>query len=214
MEKNYKEIKKTTLLREYKLKKNNSATSIWYKKFTWDTTLYKKQSYLNFDDLENYWNNIWVKYWEKKQIYKSLYESYLNFFYWLELINSYFFYNEEIEKKIISNIKRNYFLIASSYLYGKKCNDIIKNIDNNFWETNKLQLFSETRNKIFEHNFNPNKIKWSFEININSIANRDWYLKVLFYPSNGQDKLEYYLSYFTDLFNEQNKLVEFIKKEN
>jgi hypothetical protein len=101
------------------------------------------------------------------------------------------------------------------YNYGKKCIDLAKKlkIENtlNTIERKFIKKFSETRNKLLEHNFNPSGFKLKIDPSIWSLAGTNSFMDIIIH---GIEEREYdvQIDYYEDYYKLENILVKIIKK--
>ena len=170
--------------------------------------------YYDFNSLSNDWDNIWnsfnEKYSRKRQLYRELYSLYKLFFYGCQNLSVPPF--SEDKTKWRKQATKSFFILSSLYLYWKKINEIIKEINPTFYENNKLFKFSETRNLFFEHNFNPSWDPLSFfEIFDESVSNTDWYLIIDYHKDSEEQISRFYLDYLNDFLIQQKHIVNFLR---
>lgn len=100
------------------------------------------------------------------------------------------------------------------YQYGKKCVDIIKRLGlfnaANSIDRSFLDKFSKTRNKLFEHNFNPKDMKLQIEPVLWSLASTDSWLDIHIHT---QKESEYIaeIDYYEDYYRLENIITKIIK---
>lgn len=184
-------------------------------------TNYTKLQQIDLGELEEYWNNKWNffnnKWNEKRQNYRFFYDTFNLFyysFYQLKLNKGQSEAFEDREKESLYNQLAGVNL-CGIYNYGKKCIDIIKilklcNIldeDENFF----VAKFTETRNKLMEHNFNPRGFKLKIDPRIWSLTATNSFMDIIIH---GQQEKEYdtIIDYYEDYYKLENILVKIIKK--
>jgi len=94
--------------------------------------------------------------------------------------------------------------VFSVYSYGKKCIDIMKEKlclldDLQKDDLNWLKKFQETRNKIFEHNFNPRNIKLQIEPLLWTVIATTSWLDILIHTNLEAEyiaQVDYYEDYY------------------
>jgi len=74
----------------------------------------------------------------------------------------------------------------------------------------RLKQFKETRNKIFEHNFNPSKIDLQIEPLMWSLINTDSWLNILIH-ANTEAVYEAKIDYYEDYYKLESIIVKVIK---
>lgn len=106
--------------------------------------------------------------------------------------------------------------LSSMYLFGKKMIDIVKSLDFkqkvDNGSKNFLNKFANSRNLIFEHNYNPRDYKGLiFEAVLWSIASSDSFLRVNIH-TNSENEYYALLDYYQDYYDLEKIMVEIIRK--
>jgi hypothetical protein len=175
----------------------------------------------DLQSLENYWNNKFHSFnhtWNKeRQLYRFLYDQF-RFFHrsFMQLRRNKVAYLES------KNPQNDYHIhefsatnLASMYLFGKKMNDLVKELklhgQLNKSEKNFVDKFSKTRNVLFEHNFNARDYPGIlFDPSFWSIAGSDSFMKI---DIHTQKESEYYaiIDYYQDYYDLESIMVKIIK---
>jgi len=164
---------------------------------------------INLKDLENCWKNKWALFseWtEEKQRYKFLYTVFRLFYYSFMQLNENKIASEQSENKD----KLDYYVyciggnLCGVYNFGKKCIDLIKELkEDNKLNSNEIffiSQFSETRNKIIEHNFNPHNFSYKIDPSFWENLSTDSYLNIKLHGGRENEhklRIDYYQDYFT-----------------
>jgi len=160
---------------------------------------YTKLQQINLKELEKYWNKKWESFndvWDmERQDYRFFYDTFQLFYYGFYQLKQ----NKEAsiqncrdhDKMILFNDLTGVNLY-SVYNYGKKCIDLTKKLKiENVLDVNERKFtkkFSETRNKLLEHNFNPRDFKLKIDPSIWSLAGTNSFMDIIIH---GIDEREY-----------------------
>ena len=167
---------------------------------------------LDLNLLEPHWQNIFRSFdnrWnDERQNYRYYYDTFKLFYYSFTQLraNKY----RAIESAGINSRLEYYNQLAAVNLFGvytngKKCAYLVKDklglidwIDEQ--EIDFLNKYSETRNKIFEHNFNPRRMKLQIYPNLWSLVETSSWLEIYIYTESGLEyeaKIDYYEDYYS-----------------
>lgn len=182
---------------------------------------YTKLQQINMEELEEYWNRKWDFFdneWNKeRQNYRFLYDTFQLFYYGfyqlkLNKLRSLGTFKDRKEKFLYNQLAG--VNLYGVYNYGKKCIDLAKNlrIENLLSNDEKdfMKEFSETRNKLLEHNFNPNGFRLKIDPCIWSLCATNSFMNIIIH---GQQEREYdvEIDYYEDYYELENILVKIIK---
>jgi hypothetical protein len=178
---------------------------------------------VDLNDLESNWNNKWKSFgnnWnEERQNYRFLEDSFKLFYFSFERLR---FYKVACINEAFGNKNQMFHFneltgvsMYGMYHHGKKCIDLLKTLNlitekHTDWDFCKK--FSETRNKLIEHNFNPYGLALQIEPSIWSLASRDSFLKVYIHKSNIERVFDAYVDYYEDYYRLEKIITDIIKK--
>ena len=178
---------------------------------------YPKQ--VNLEDLVDYWKNKWVSFngWtSKRQSYRFFYTTFRLFYYSFEQLNN----NKKDSELEENDDKFDYYIycvgvnLCGVYNFGKKCIDLIKELNEenklNDDEKNFISQFSETRNKIIEHNFNPHNFTHKIDPGFWETTSTNSYLNIKFHE-NTENEYQCKIDYYQDYFTLENIFIKIIK---
>lgn len=97
----------------------------------------------------------------------------------------------------------------------KKCIDLLKAlklIDENHNDWEFLKKFSETRNKLIEHNYNPYGLNLQIDSSIWSLASTDSRLEIHIHKPNIERAFAVYVDYYEDYYRLEKIITDIIKK--
>ena len=178
---------------------------------------------VNLSDFEDNWNNKWKSFgnnWnEGRQNYRFLYDSFKLFYFSFEQLrfNKVACINEAFGNKL----KMLHFneltgvSLYGMYHHGKKCIDLLKAlklIDENHNDWEFLKKFSETRNKLIEHNYNPYGLNLQIDPSIWSLASTDSRLEIHIHKPNIERAFAVYVDYYEDYYRLEKIITDIIKK--
>lgn len=178
-----------------------------------------KHRQINLSDLEKYWENKWRLFgnlWsEERQNYRFLYDSFKLFFVSFQQMAL----NKEASITMRDSRKEIHFneLSATSlygiYHHGKKCIDLLKklNLLRSHLDYIFLEKFSETRNKLIEHNFNPLGLNLQIEPHMWSLINTNSLLEVAIHESRQEGSFDIYIDYYEDYFKLEEIIADIVK---
>ncbi|MCK4745226.1 hypothetical protein KAS41_04135 [Candidatus Parcubacteria bacterium] len=177
---------------------------------------------INLEELEKYWNKKWESFnniWNReRQNYRFFYDIFQLFyysFYQLKQNKVASIQNCRNPNKMILYNNLEGVNLHGVYNYGKKCIDLVKKFKTentlNTSERKFIKKFSETRNKLLEHNFNPNGFKLKIDPSIWSLAGTNSFMDIIIH---GIKEREYdvRIDYYEDYYKLENILVKIIKK--
>ncbi|MEK7555303.1 MAG: hypothetical protein AAB516_00560 [Patescibacteria group bacterium] len=172
------------------------------------------------------------KYWDKKfksssdkwgkelQNYQFLYDSFKLFYYSFEQLglNKIGSINKSRENKL-EMLHLNELVgtnVYGMYHHGKKCIDLLNELK--LLELSAIppkeftKKFSETRNKLIEHNYNPKKLELLIEPSIWSLVSTNSLLEAYIHKTNAKRACDVYVDYYEDYFQLEKIIVDIIKK--
>ena len=178
---------------------------------------YTKEGFIDFKEercssinslsLNNNWKNKWDSFnnvWNKeRQKYRFLYDAFKFFHTSFEqlTINKLMAINElnnrEKENQCV-NISAT--ALYGMYYHGKKCIDLLKKLKL-INEDSFINKFSETRNKLIEHNFNPNNLNLQIDPQIWSLTATNSFMKIWIHENDKKERrYDAYIDYYEDYF--------------
>lgn len=169
----------------------------------------------NLSDLEESWGRKFKSFGEhwngERQLYRFFYDDFKVFYHSFEQLR----YNKV--KSITEDsfeIKFSSVSVCNLYNHGKKCVDLIKELKLvsglSKEEKGFIKKFSETRNKFFDHNFNPNGYRYYFEPNLWSLLDTRSFLEIRVHGNN-EHEYDVLIDYYEDYYNLEGILVKIIK---
>lgn len=178
---------------------------------------------INLNDLENNWNNKWRSFknsWnEVRQNYRFLYDSFKLFYFSFEQLrfNKVACINETLRNmaKMVHFNELTGVSLYGMYYHGKKCIDLLKLLNlisekNSDWRF--CQKFSETRNKLIEHNFNPSEIPFRLDPSIWSLASTNSLMGISIHTEQRERAYDAYIDYYEDYYQLEKIITDIIKK--
>ena len=178
---------------------------------------------VNLSDFVDNWKNKWKSFgnnWNgERQNYRFLYDSFELFYFSFEQLrfNKVACINEAFGNKL----KMLHFneltgvSLYGMYHHGKKCIDLLKAlklIDENHNDWEFLKKFSETRNKLIEHNYNPYGLNLQIDPSIWSLASTDSRLEIHIHKPNIERAFAVYVDYYEDYYRLEKIITDIIKK--
>lgn len=171
-------------------------------------------------ELESFWNKKWSsfgKVWSlKRQMYRFLYDSFRLFYYSFTqlVLNKHRSINASAEdpaKQIFFN-DLTAVGVYGMYFNGKKTIDIIRDIgvSLNSEDDNFFKKFAESRNKFFEHNFNPRGLESKIEPSLWSLINTDSLIEIIIHGSK-EHEYSVYVDYYEDYYKLEETFSRIIK---
>ena len=174
----------------------------------------RQSKQIDLKNIEKCWKNKWASFSgfsRERQLYNFLHTTFKLFYYSFMQLNDNKIASEQSE----NNDKSDYYIhciggnLCGVYNFGKKCIDLIRELkeddklDNS--EKKFINQFSETRNKIIEHNFNPRNFSCQIDPNFWKISETNSYLNIKFHEGAENEyecRIDYYQDYFTleDIF--------------
>jgi len=182
-----------------------------------------QEQQVNLSDFVDNWKNKWKSFgnnWNgERQNYRFLYDSFELFYFSFEQLrfNKVACINEAFGNKL----KMLHFneltgvSLYGMYHHGKKCIDLLKAlklIDENHNDWEFLKKFSETRNKLIEHNYNPYGLNLQIDPSIWSLASTDSRLEIHIHKPNIERAFAVYVDYYEDYYRLEKIITDIIKK--
>ncbi|MFH1187304.1 MAG: hypothetical protein V1688_00400 [bacterium] len=181
---------------------------------------YSKIQQINLEELEQYWEKKWASFkdkWNlKRQYCRNFYGTFHLFYY------SFYQLQQNKVASIQSNNKHDEFLynslagtnLCGVYSHGKKCIDLIKEIKMkkalNYGDKKFIKKFSETRNKLLEHNFNPKGFKLRVDPSIWSLIGTNSFMDIIIHGGKERE-YDVQIDYYEDYYKLESILVKIIK---
>jgi len=178
---------------------------------------------VNLSDFEDNWNNKWKSFgnnWnEERQNYRFLYDSFKLFYFSFEQLrfNKVVCVNESFgnKSKMLHFNELTGVSLYGMYCHGKKCIDLLKALklideNHNDWEFSTK--FSETRNKLIEHNHNPYGLNLQIDPSIWSLASTDSCLEIHIHNPGTERVFDVYVDYYEDYYQLKKIITDIIKK--
>lgn len=195
-----------------------------------NTSRYHRNHFVNGDRedqidlkiLDPNWNNKWNSFgnnWnEERQNYRFFYDSFNLFYFSFEQlrVNKMACINEAYSNqgKMLHLKELTGVSFYGMYHHGKKCIDLLKTlrlIDSKHPEWNFVSRFSETRNKLIEHNYNPYNLKLQIDPSIWSLAATDSCLEIHIHKTNFERAFDAYVDYYEDYYQLETIIVDIIR---
>jgi hypothetical protein len=178
---------------------------------------------VNLSDFEDNWNNKWKSFgnnWnEERQNHRFLYDSFKLFYFSFEQLrfNKVACINESFGNrlKMLHLNELTGVSLYGMYHHGKKCIDLLKAlklIDENHNDWEFLTKFSETRNKLIEHNYNPHGVNLQIDPSIWSLASTDSRLEIHIHKPDAERAFDVYVDYYEDYYQLEKIITDIIKK--
>ncbi|MCR4323129.1 MAG: hypothetical protein NUV61_03535 [Candidatus Azambacteria bacterium] len=181
---------------------------------------------IDSSSLEGSWDKKWRSFGDiwapERQNYRFLYDSFKLFYYSFEQLRFnklQSIQNYDDKKKILYF---NYLCgvnLYGVYHHGKKCIDLLKALDliqasNQNWDF--YLKFSETRNKLIEHNFNPydskrQPLNLQIEPHILSLISTNSLLEIAIHKPSQERVFDVYVDYYEDYFDLEKNIGDVIK---
>jgi len=182
-----------------------------------------QEQQVNLSDFEDNWNNKWKSFgnnWNKeRQNYRFLYDSFRLFYFSFGQLrfNKVACINEAFGNrlKMLHLNELTGVSLYGMYHHGKKCIDLLKAlklIDENHNDWEFLTKFSETRNKLIEHNYNPCGLNLQIDPSIWSLASTDSRLEIHIHKPNTERAFDVYVDYYKDYYQLEKIITDIIKK--
>jgi hypothetical protein len=179
-----------------------------------------QQTDLNY--LRQNWDNkfkSFVALWnEERQNYRRLWDTFDLFYYNFEQLR---FNKVACIKESFRNEFKSYHLnkltgvsLYGMYHHGKKCIDILKSLDlinKQHPDWDYCKKYSETRNKLIEHNHNPRGFNLQIDPSILSLASTDSLLEVHIHELGVERAFIAYVDYYEDYYRLEKIIVDIIK---
>jgi len=178
---------------------------------------------VNLSDFENNWNNKWKSFgnnWNKeRQDYRFLYDSFKFFYFSFKQLRFHKVacINETFENslKMLHLNELTGVSLYGMYHHGKKCLDLLKTlhlIDSKHSDWDFVKRFSETRNKLIEHNYNPRDLKLQIDPSIWSLAGTNSLLEIHIHIPNTERAFDAYIDYYEDYYQLEKIITTIIKE--
>jgi len=190
----------------------------------------EQKEQVDLDSLVQNWKNKWQSFgnlWDKeRQNYRFLYDSFKFFYFSFEQLRS----NKVacINESFRNRLKMLHFneltgvCLYGVYHHGKKCIDLLKElklIDENHNDWEFLEKFRGTRNKLIEHNYNPEiskgkrrkKLNLQIDLSIWSLGNTDSLLEINIHKPNIERAFNAYVDYYEDYYKLEKIITDIIK---
>jgi len=209
-------ISSTTIVKVENNTQNCSAIDDYYiSRFQRD-----QGSQVDLASLENHWNGKWASFgnnWSKdRQTFRFLYDTFRLFYYSFEQLRcrkiSSIGIFEDKNKILYFNDLCGVNLYGV-YSHGKKCIDLLKELgllisgDCN-WDF--CQKFSESRNKLIEHNYNPNGLNLRTDPSIWSLSSTDSLMEIHVHTAQERE-FDVYIDYYEDYYRLEKIITDIIK---
>lgn len=214
-------INSTTIVRVYD---NVSRCTIFGDEYVFDRFQENQGQQIILGNFEENWNNKWRSFgtnWNKeRQDYRFLYDSFKFFYFSFEQLrfNKVACINETFGD-CLKMLHLNQLIGVSLYgvyHHGKKCIDLLlkklKLIDPNRSEWDFVRRFSETRNKLIEHNYNPKGLKMQIDPSIWSLAGTDSFLEIHIHTPDTERAFDAYIDYYEDYYRLEKIITDIIEK--
>jgi len=219
-------IKLTTIV---KVHDNVSRCTIFGDEYVFDRFQENQGQQIILGNFEDNWNNKWRSFssnWnEERQNYRFLYDSFKFFYFSFEQLrfNKVACINETFGDSL-KMLHLNELIGVSlygMYHHGKKCIDLLKTlqlIDAQHQEQNFVSRFSETRNKLIEHNYNPKDLKTQkylklqIDPSIWSLAGTNSLLEIYIHTPDTERAFDAYIDYYEDYYRLEKIISDIINK--
>jgi len=177
---------------------------------------------VDLNTLKQNWENKWISFgnaWnEERQNYRFLYNSFRLFYYSFEQLkfNKIGCINESFddEKLMLYFNALTGVSLYGMYHHGKKCVDLLKAlklIDSTHGDWDFCNKFSETRNKLIEHNHNPYGLNLQIDPSIWSLASTDSLMEISIH-NNMERAYNAYVDYYEDYYMLEKIIVGTVKQ--
>ncbi len=178
---------------------------------------------VNLSDFDDNWTNKWKSFgnnWnEERQSYRFLCDSFKLFYFSFEQLrfNKVACNNEAFGNrlKMLHLNELTGVSLYGMYHHGKKCIFLLKvlkliNANHNDWEF--LTKFSETRNKLIEHNYNPHGLNLQIDLSIWSLASTNSRLEIHIHKPDTERAFDVYVDYYEDYYQLEKIITDIVKK--
>jgi len=170
-----------------------------------------REEQIDLSSLGQNWNNKWQSFgnnWNKeRQNYRFLYDSFRLFYFSFEQlrINKTACGKEAFEDrfKMLHLNELTGVNLYGMYHHGKKCINLLKSlnlISKNHTDWDFYEKFSETRNKLIEHNFNPYNLDLQIDPLIWSLDSTNSLLEIHIHKPNIERAFDVYVDYYEDYY--------------
>lgn len=178
---------------------------------------------IDLNNLAQNWNNKWQSFgneWnEERQNYRFLYDSFKLFYFSFEQLrfNKVACINEAFgdTSKMLHFNELSGVSLYGMYHHGKKCINLLKileliNEEHPDW--NFCEKFSETRNKLIEHNFNPTGFPdFQIDPSIWSLASTNSLMEISIHVKTEERHYDTYIDYYEDYFRLEKIITDIIR---
>lgn len=177
---------------------------------------------IGLEELVKYWQKKWKSFgdvWNmERQNYRFFYNIFQLFYYSFYQLRenktaSICVYGDKNKTDLYNNLAS--VNLYGVYNYGKKCIKLIEELNlENILNTDEMKFkkkFSETRNKLLEHNFNPNGFKLKIDPCIWSLRSTDSFMNIIIHRTTERE-YDVEIDYYKDYFKLEKILVKIIKK--
>lgn len=175
-------------------------------------------SQLDLETIRVHWDNKWKSFgnnWTKeRQNYRFFADSFQLFYYSFKQLRSNKvkgLYTDEPQKITEMNQFAGVNLYGV-YHHGKKCIYILRKL--NLIEVNNEEFckkFSESRNKLIEHNFNPSGMNLQIDPDIFSLMETSSLLEIRIHEDQKEHTYTAYIDYYEDYYNLEKIFTDIIK---
>jgi len=181
----------------------------------------EQKEQVDLDSLVQNWKNRWQSFensWNKeRQNYRFLRESFMLFYFSFEQLRF-----NKVACKMLHFNELTGVCLYGMYHHGKKCIDLLKelkliNENHNNWEF--LEKFRETRNKLIEHNYNPEilegkrrkKLNLQIDPQIWSLGSTDSLLEINIHKPNIERTFDAYVDYYEDYYKLEKIIADIVR---
>ena len=206
-----------------KVDDNSSGKTIFGDKYYISKFQRDQGQQIDLNTLEGNWENKWKSFgnnWnEEIQNCRFFYDSFKLFYFSFEQLrfNKVACINEAFRnrlKMLHLNELTGVNLYGMDY-HGKKCIDLLKVpklIDKNQDDWEFLTKFSETRNKLIEHNYNPRGLNLQIDPSIWSLVSTNSCLEIHIHKPDSERAFDVYVDYYEDYYQLEKIITDIIKK--
>ncbi|MDO8524474.1 MAG: hypothetical protein Q7R99_02500 [bacterium] len=188
----------------------------------------KQHNQTDLSDLEKHWENKWQSLgdsWSKKiQNYQFLYDSFKLFYVSFQQVKL----NKELSITTGDNHKKEIHFnelsgasLYGMYYHGNKCVKLLnqlKLINTNHPKSNFLKKFSETRNTLVEHNYNPTvrnnekrqKLNLQIDPSIWSLVSTGSLMEISIHGT-AEKVFDAYIDYYEDYYDLEKIILDIVR---
>lgn len=200
-------VDKTTIIQVI----NNTSHKIEYGNENITSRYYNHQKQqIDIDTLKEYWIKKWDsfgdKWTEERQLSRFLFDTFQIFYYSFKQLKhnkATTIRMDPYDPQLDVFIKFSNANLFGVYNYGKKCIDIINKLSLtdilSDIQIKFVKKFKETRNKIFEHNYNPSGFNMTIAPSTWSMASTNSICKIAIHSEKEAEyiaKIDYYDDYY------------------